>query len=579
MTTFELSHAPKGRFNPSKDPQTRFSSLFLRVALAAAIGGAAASALGADDSVWINKGIRDALAQGKSEYVLPAGQFNLSSSIVIPDGTRNFTLRGRGREATTFRGNVGIGYAIVAGIQTIMWNNYGVANLTTYNADPAPEGATTLKLASVASIKVGDYLAIWDEGYVKHYSNGDAQRNHSAVIKVTALNAAAKTITIDRPLPRDFTLLPKVSLINDKIVAGLAFKDMGFDATVEGTTGRNNGIVSLGVSDKVSLSNLRVDHFATRALSMNWARDVVVDGVKILDGANAGNPGMAYGITICRSQNVLVQNCQSTDARHSYIATNGSTDVTYQDCIADGNNGNFDTHGFDERRISYIRCKGTGTLNVGNDAYLGGGSDFLVKDSSFQFSVLLYSNVSKFRAINSTFWGVQVNSRFGTKGWPTGGMPQDATFTSCAFNFTKGMYSDMGEFGSLTFDRCLFMPTPDPYALILNTTWCAGKMTFQGCTFLMMNTGSYTPFVLNNARSDFSFTMKDCNVLTMGNAWGTLEINPNFRGTAVLSGNRLYTDRPGAQFMWNKSPIRVSETDDKTLSKAAGSALNSNRRP
>ena len=546
----------------------------LRFALLGATLLGASSALAADAAVWINKGIRDAIAQGKGEYVLPAGSFTLHTPIVIPDGTQNFSLRGQGSTVTTFRADALIGYAVLAGMQTIMWNNYPVNSMPTLAIGNVASGSTTLHVPNTKGLKVGDYLALWDEGYVQHWQNGDAQRNHEEIVRIATLTPGSTAVGLDRPVTRDYVLSPKVTSVTGKIVTGLTVQGMGFDASINGSGNRNNGLLGLGVSDNVNIADLNIQHFSTRALSMNWAENVTIDGVTIADGANAGNPGSAYGITICRSHNVTVKNCVSTDTRHGFVAHNGSTDVVFRNCQSLGDNGNFDTHGLDERRISFIDCFGSGALNLGNAAYLGGGSDFVVQNSTFGGSVLLSANVKRVRAMDSAFPGVLVQSHYGTTGLPTSGKSEDATFTNCRFDFTKSMLSEWGDFGTLKFNNCTFVTAPGVYGMIFYSHAASGNIVLQSCNLVdQITSAQYPPIRADIASPNYSLTMNDCKVYSVASAWAAVWFTQGFQGKATFNRNTYYSNSTRASFCLNDVGAAVQGGGNKCEPLKNGASL------
>ncbi|RYZ81197.1 MAG: hypothetical protein EOP04_24445, partial [Proteobacteria bacterium] len=94
MTLCQLLNDRAGhRFSP-----LRGSTLLLLLASLTATAAAG-------DETWINQNIQTALAQGKSEYMIPQGTYILSKPIVVPEGTKNFTLRGAGASKTILKGD------------------------------------------------------------------------------------------------------------------------------------------------------------------------------------------------------------------------------------------------------------------------------------------------------------------------------------------------------------------------------------------------------------------------------------------------------------------------------------------
>lgn len=510
----------------------------------------------------INADIAAAVRDGKHEYVLPASAV-LDAPITVPSGVRDFALRGA-PGGTRLRADRWIGYAIQGGIQA-NWKNYGISSLPTVDIDNVPDRATTLNLKRRLSAKPGDYLVLWDQQWVKH-KNGDAQQNRTEIVKVAKVDGF--TVTLDRPVSREYDLEPKLTQTDAQTIAGLSVENVAFDASVEGKDVRNSGVLSLGLVADLRLTDLSTSNFGSRSISINVGRDLVLDRCVTRRGANIGNPGSGYGPTFMKCHGVIVRNCESEQTRHGFMATNGSTDVTFQDCRSLGDNGNFDTHGFDERRIKWIRCKATGTLNIGNTEYLAGGQDFTITDCDFGFSMWVSTNVKRVRATNSRFWGVAWQSQNNPNSRPSSGRAEDVRFDRCSFSFIKSAFSERGDVDGLVFDHCRFESNAEDYTTFMQLKWTTGSIAFQDCEIVINGTGPYAPIQLSQSNTDtFRLTLNNVTFRTKGNPWSAVQLAKGFRGSVTARSSSIATGRKGALFVDDKGAVRPAVLSSAIVTK------------
>ena len=502
------------------------------------------------DASRINAGIAAAVRAGKHEYVLPATA-TLASSIVIPTGTRGFALRGA-PGGTQLKASTGIGYAIQGGVQA-NYKNYGIANLPTASVEKVPDKATTVTLMGALRIKPGDYLTLWDHQWVAH-KNGDAQMNRTEIVRATKVNG--RTVTLDRPVCREYDLEPRISVTDDSTLVDLSIEGISFDASYAG--GRNSGVLSIGLVAGLKLKDLQTTNFGSRSISVNVGRDIALERCVTRRGADIGNPGSGYGPTFMKCHGVTVKDCESEQTRHGFMATNGSTDVAFVNCRSLGDNGNFDTHGFDERRISWTGCKATGTLNLGNTEYLAGGQDFTVKDCDFGFSCWVSANVKRVRVSNSRFWGVAWQSQNNPKSRPSEGRAEDVRFDGCTFSFLKSAFTEHGDVDGLVFDHCRFQSGTDSYTQLMALKWTTGSIAFRDCTFAINGAGPYSPIQLAQSNTDtFRLKLENCQFVTKGSPWSAVQLMKGFRGGVTVRNSSVATTRKGALFVDNQAGTKV----------------------
>ncbi len=506
----------------------------------------------------VNAGLAGAIRSGASSYILPASVV-LSAPLEIPAGTRGFLLLGA-PGGTTLKATKGIGYAISAGVQT-GWNQWPISTYPSSTVGNVASGARSATLEEGLRLKVGDYVCLWDKQWVKH-RNGDAQTNRMEPLRVAAIDG--RTVTFDRAVSREYDLEPSVSVVSDRVLVDLTVRGISFDASYAG--GRNNGILSVGLVAGLTCQDLATTDFGSRSLQVNVGRDVRLERVVTRRGAGIGNPGSGYGPTFMKVHNAAVVDCESEQTRHGFMCTNGSTDVRYANCRSLGDNGNFDTHGFDERRISWTGCKATGTLNLGNTEYLAGGQDFTVKDCDFGFSCWVSANVKRVRVSSSRFWGVAWQSQNNPKSRPSEGRAEDVRFEGCTFRFQKNAFIEKGDVDGLVFDRCSFASGTDPYTQFMTLRWTTGSVLFRDCTVAMNGTGVYTPIVLSQTNADtFSLTLEHFTMTAKAPVWSAVQLAKGFRGTLKATDSSVATKRAQALFVDDQGAVRKAVQSRATV--------------
>jgi hypothetical protein len=483
-----------------------------------------------DDSVWINAGIQTAIANGESSYTIPAGNYQLLNAIVIPPSVHNFTLQGAGSTLTHFTASTADlafpGYAIIAG-QQVLLNNWGLTNCEPgYAVNSVSSGATELTIANGTSpLVVGDYLVLLDSNAITTcVSPYQSQLNRAELAKVIAVGIG--TITLDKPAARNYTASPMVYRCSDLVSTGVAIEGMSFDGTVTGTTIYNNGIVNLDLTDEFTLSDLVVTNFDDRAIQTDVVRNGTVTNLNLSLGSDIDDPGDGYGLTFCRSRFVNVANSIATSTRHAFICTNGSTDIAFSNCTAvplpSGVN-DFNTHGFDEQRISYTNC--TGNFQFANPGWLGGAENITVANCSGPYQIYFGPNSSNCTVTNSSFPSVEFDTHYGSTGSPNKGWASNIIFKGCNFIGQNGRIIVNNQANVASFYNCFFEQTDTSWGTnYTNSSGLIGTMIFSGCEFVNDSIRNWDyPFELEPGQY-FEIKVLNCSFYSKSGALAALDL-------------------------------------------------------
>jgi len=512
----------------------------------------------ADDSAWLTQQIANAINAGQSEYVIPAGDYVLDNPIVIPPGTSNFTIRGAGASQTVLRTpNKQISHAFRVGVIPIIWNNWGIANQPNFNVSPVRTGAQKVQLLPDQNPLQPGYYVLWDNYNIKCAKNVWNNLNHAEVVQVLSYNPNTRIATLDVPVGREYSVTPKLAFMGGQVCKNLTISDMGFNGACGSSA--SNGIVGAGITDGLKLKNLEVSNFFTEAIMTTTCRNVEIEGCKI-DGAIAGDPGNGYGFTIYRSRFVTIKNCRSDqNMRHGLILHSGTLDVSISDCQMDAG---FDLHGYDERRVQFNRC--VGSINIGNDAWLGGAKDVLVSSCEVP-EIEFHPNVSQVSVTNSKIGGVRLfNTVPGTTAYPAepaGGFPDAILFSKCdiASNTSYTVLWDCGKAGTLTFVNCKIENTRNDWGNAIRLDNLGATINLVKCNII--NKTGYVPINILSKASNLYINMQNCTVQTKSST--AMWIDRNFRGRVSLRRNTLYS--PNASKFVNDQSGRARSINNSAI--------------
>ncbi len=511
----------------------------------------AASAV--DDSVWINQGIAEAIKQGKSEYVIPSGSYEIENPIRIPSGTSNFRLSGNGIDQTIITTpNKRLGAAIYIGLETVLHNNWGINNRDNYSVSNVPDGSTALRLADGQKPVEPGYYVLWDNSAIVKDNGVDQSMNHAEIVYVSGYNNSTKMASLTVPVGREYNVRPSLADFRSYICSNIEISDLGFDGSVNDGT-YSNSFVSSGVCDGLTLARLKVRNYVTGAISVNLTRNTLIESTDVGGATNFG-PGGGYGVAVYRSRFVTIRNCKDWLARHSFILHSGTMDTLLEGCSTEV--GGYDTHGYDERRIEFRNCTGNG-INLGNDGYMGGGRDFLVNGCDLQGGVDCHPNIRGVFVRNSTLTGTGFSYRpvGSTKGSPSGGFADQLFFDNCTFrsDSSSGLIGNSTFVGQVTFRNCVFDFIRTDWGVALKCTeWQKGSLSFVNCEFIS-HTGGYL-VELDKTSKQFRLQFIKCRFASTGPAIYAVRILKDFRGTIVSNSNVFRSYRTsGLQFSYDDS--------------------------
>jgi hypothetical protein len=520
-----------------------------------------------DASVWINQGIRDAIARGQSEYVIPAGVYDVRDNIVLPPGTRNFTLRGAGSQATVFttRSRV-MDQIIEIGTQTPIHNNWGISNRPTQNVRPVTSGSVFVTLQNSANIEPGWY-ALWDDyAVVASKPPHERQMNRLELVEVISYDANRRRARLRQGVGRDYRVNPKLSDMRNALTHNITVRGFGMVGSVNESTQASDGIVQAGLTVGLRLDDLRVRTFGHRAILLNAVRDALVTNTDVADAVDR-SIGRGYGLTMHRCRFVTVTDSIATNTRHAFVGHAGTMDVHWERLQARGPDNNLDTHGFDERRFTIVNSFGEGGVLIGNPNWLGGARDIVIRNCTFLDYVVVNPNVRGVRVINSVVGRLMYNSARGNTGTPNMGYADSITFQDTTFRYPSDMIYEAPEGGSFTFTRCRFEQTRQTWGSVARLNETNARFTFNNSLFVSRSTRSQdVPIIVSTPQRSFRLTIRDSRLKTSAAAVNAVRANELVTGTISIRGNRFAsTHRGQLRFLDNRSTrARVTDTANTT---------------
>jgi hypothetical protein len=472
------------------------------------IGSNAAAASGAD-------------AMNPKVVSLPAGRYILDAPIRIPNGTKHLVIDGAGAGVTILERTASIASnSPVVGVGFFNWFVSG----TEINVENVTEGDTALtKKAGQSAPSVGGYYVLRTARTARHTNGSSSVAYERELIKIASVDGdtinptfAGSPTGIHASLDhsgacRTYDHNDDASIHSTTACEDVTIKDLTINAG-----GAQIGL-AVGTTDGLTLQNVEVKKFSLSGIQTWIVSDVLIDNCDV-NSATAASAGAGYGIDLRYTHNGVVQNCDVTGGetglmRHAVILHSGSTDILVKDCTAE--QGSFDTHGFNERRIEFNNCDGaplgeTG-LDIGNDAWIAGAEDVRVTDCDMGLTIGLHANVSGVVVTNGNFSRVLLDYTNDADAIPTTGKPEDAAFTGTTFNgalsgsshsFRLDSYGGFCRFGTITFTSCTFAQPSTTgshrffESVNLSNVAIAieGALVFDTCTFT--RSGAATPLSL-----------------------------------------------------------------------------------
>ncbi|MCX7800037.1 MAG: hypothetical protein N2109_06790 [Fimbriimonadales bacterium] len=539
-----------------------FRHTFLACSVACAGG-----ALAADDAVWINAEIRAAIARGDKAYRLPAGTFELESTIVIPPGTRNFALIGAGSDQTILRTpSVKLSHAVRVGFVPVLFNNWGIANRRQIPVMTVSEGSNRIQLPRTSpAVEPGLYV-LWDEHRIQGVKPPyNSVLNRAEIVRVASFDEATWQARLDAPVGREYTVSPKLADVRDAVCENIEVSGLQLQGSLGDTA--TNGIVSAGLTEGLVLADLKVRGYWSDAVTVNTVRNARLERLDV-EGAVGSGAGAGYGVSIYRSRFVVVRGSRAHNfnPNSGFIVHSGSTDVVIRDSVCE-ESAKFDTHGYDDRRILFENCSG-GTMGIGNVAWLGGARHVALRNCTHA-SIWIGPNVVGVRATDSRFGRVTLASVPPQEnGNPRSGRPDAIAFVNCDIvGSGTTILSDSSDGGWVTFLYCRIANTRTDWGHVALLEKYNGQMAFYNCEIRTAN--SRTPILLASPKPSMRLILRNCVVSSERNAAQAVSVDPAFEGTYEMVGNlfRSYAPRGFHSDVQTRSGCLVQNNRVETLSR------------
>lgn len=505
-----------------------------------------------DDSVWINEGIRTAISEHLPSYSVPAGTYSLANPIIVPQGTRNFALKGAGSGLTVLTvTDPNMTQAIQVGVQPVLSDNWMITGPSNLPALPVASGAGCVRLQTATPTLPLGYYVLWDDYRVVCAKGPNSVMNHAEIVKAVSYDPTTGAVKVDTPIGRDYSSNVRLCPFDAPMCANIQVSGFGF----QGST--SDGLLSVGVCDGATVTDMSVVGFRSDAIMTNTARNVLIDNVRV-SLASDNDAGSGYGVSIYRSRFVTIEDSTATLCRHGFLMHSGSMDVTVANCTT--TNG-FDLHGFDERRVSIIGCSGDGG-DIGNDAWLAGAQGVLIRGCQFSEQFGFHANVKNVRISDTTLGGIGVYSAepgtTPTVGVPAGGMADGLLFersTIAGTGYTLFWENGATRMGTVTFNGCSFLNTSPAWGTCFDVGMISGTVLLNGCNLSVASSDHVVQ--IDNPGVGYSFQMQNCALSGYGGlgVW----IKSIFMGAASFTDNSYLGVGYPPVFLWDDSHRATSQ--------------------
>lgn len=519
--------------SPGSHPSQRClgdTEIKMKLPLLFGVGLAVASSTGFSAPVRpqrdVSADVLAAISAGMSSYTLPAGEVMLRSPIIIPPGTRGFSLLG-GAGGTTLRTPSHMDrQAIRIGNRPELSDNWWITGPNNISIGAVPEGQDWVQ--SAEPVPLG-YAVLWDHYKIVCAKGPNVSMNHAELVKVVSYDQTTGKAMLDAKVGRDYAAPASLCPYEGATCANIKVQGISFDgATMDGSN-TSEGLLMLGIADNVQLIDLHAKNFRSDAIATNTARNVSVTNCSV-QGASEGGAGAGYGFSIYRSRHVVLQGDSATGCRHGILLHSGTMDVQIRSCTTP--NG-FDLHGYDERRVDITDCSGDG-LDVGNDAWLGGAKDVhlthcnITGDVGFHAGTGIVCTDCQFGAIG--LYSVEAGTT-PTVGIPAAEQVGDLTLVGCTMTSGGSCVIDQGaqRYGTVAFRDCKFRSKST--SLDLSYSGAGGSLAFTGCTFY---TGSVDHVVQFHGMPKGTVSLDKCTLKGRGALaiWVKDDVRANVKITA-----------------------------------------------
>ena len=477
------------------------------------------------------------MKRGRPNLVLGPGTYSLSQPLVIPAGTKRFSLRGAGSDATVIRLNNHMSYAIEVGQEVLNHNNWGLTQLPQTPVLPSRTGDASLSLPTRTSVVPGPYV-LYDQGKIEHRDGGATAFFRAEIVQVTTSKPNARRAILAQTIGREYSVGPALASVKGVLCEQVAVEGIGFDgAALDGSKAK--GMLVVGLTRGVTLRDLVCRNFTHSGIKAVLCSDVAIKDVHVAD-AEADGPGEGYGIQVSRSRWVEIADCSTGNMRRGIVMHTGTTDALIERCTTDGTD--FDTHGFDERRITFKKCTGGG-ISFGNEAWFAGGKNLVAEDCVVDEQVSIGPNV-----LGATLRRCVIGGRLEDRALDLvstnhpqarlygSGKPDQVDLIDCQLRATRTpIWLDSADdgFGRLRLTRCVIQGG----GTCVRGDLLSGSLEMTLCR-LVAGDGA-TPVTLQSPDRSGSIVMTQCTAQS-GSATGVV-VSGAFKGRGQFIRNHLQT--------------------------------------
>lgn len=341
--------------------------------------------------------INSAVLAGQSTFTLPPGVINLSNSLIIPAGTRNFLLQGQ--SGTRLVRNSASDFPLIA-VGICGWHaflNSAFSGNAQTSLSPVNEGDLTVTTTSGAALAPGWYALLSTDplnDIVTHVSGNTTFNYRRELVRIRSVSG--NTAILDHPVGRSFPTAELRRLELDgapwnqrAICSGITLKNLVLDGKSTVNNGRCSKAVTIGLSNDVYIDDVSISNYSSAGVSVLFSKGINVTKARV---NNISLDATGYGFEFVGSRFITVRNSTFTNARTGILFQAGSMDGLVEDTT--GPQTNFDaSHGMGELRITYRRCLGD-SISVGNPSWRRGVDRVLIEDCTATREMRIYGGTS-----------------------------------------------------------------------------------------------------------------------------------------------------------------------------------------
>ena len=337
-----------------------------------------------------------AIAAGQSVFTLPPGPINLTRTLVIPPGTRNFTMQGQSGTRLVRNSTVDFGLVAVGSAGWHAFSNSAFSAMRQSSVAPILEGDAALTFAGGQPVVPGWYCILGTDpanDIVTSYGGGTTYNFRRELVRVKSVSGS--TIVLDGPVGRDFNT-PELRLVeadtalpNQRLVCqGITLRNLILDGKSSINNSKLSKIVVAGLTNGLLIDDVSVQNFNVSGISVLMSKGISVNRMR----QSAGNLATTgYGIEFDATRFATVRNSTFSQTRTGILWACGSMDGLVEDCSGPVN---FDaSHGMGEQRITYRRCLGA-AFTIANPSFRRGVDRVLIEDCTATDQITIYGNSS-----------------------------------------------------------------------------------------------------------------------------------------------------------------------------------------